>query len=56
PRLLHRHRDITQRDGVTTATITSDEPFPYQVDGDYLGDVRRLDIAYVPDALTLVTP
>ncbi|MBK5287714.1 MAG: hypothetical protein JJE46_04525 [Acidimicrobiia bacterium] len=56
PRLLHRHRDITQRDGVTSATITSDEPFPYQVDGDYLGDVRRLDIAYVPDALTLVTP
>ena len=32
----------------------SDEPFPYQVDGDYLGDVRRLDVAYVPDALTLV--
>ncbi len=56
PRLLHRHRDIVQRDGVTTATITSDEPFPYQVDGDYLGDVRRLDIGYVPDALTLVTP
>ncbi len=56
PRLLHRHRDIVQRDGITSATITSEEPFPYQVDGDYLGDVRRLDIAYVPDALTLVTP
>ena len=45
-----------QRDGITAATITDDEPFPYQVDGDYLGDVRRLDIAYVPDALTLVRP
>jgi diacylglycerol kinase family enzyme len=53
---LHRQRDVVQRDGITAATITSDEPFPYQVDGDFLGDVRRLDIAYVPDALTLVAP
>lgn len=53
---LHRQRDVVQRDGVTAATIASDEPFPYQVDGDYLGDVRRLDVAYVPDALTLVAP
>ena len=56
PKLLHRQRDVVQRDGVTAATIANDEPFPYQVDGDYLGDVRRLDIAYVPDALTLVVP
>jgi len=56
PRALHRQRDVVQRDGVTAATVTSDEPFPYQVDGDYLGDVRRLDVAYVPDALTLVAP
>ena len=54
PKLFHRHRNVIQRDGITAATITDDEPFPYQVDGDYLGDVRRLDIAYVPDALTLV--
>ena len=56
PRLLHRHRDVVQRDGITTATVTDEEPFPYQVDGDYLGNVRRLDIAYIPDALTLVVP
>jgi diacylglycerol kinase family enzyme len=56
PRALQRHRDVVHRDGVTAATVTSDEPFPYQIDGDYLGDVRRLDVAYVPDALTLVTP
>ncbi|MGZ6957604.1 MAG: diacylglycerol/lipid kinase family protein [Acidimicrobiia bacterium] len=54
---LHRQRDVVQRDGVTAATISSsEEPFPYQVDGDYLGDVRRLDVAFVPDALTLVAP
>jgi Sphingosine kinase and enzymes related to eukaryotic diacylglycerol kinase len=56
PRLLHRHHDVVQRDGITAATVTDEEPFPYQVDGDYLGNVRRLDIAYVPDALTLVVP
>ena len=56
PKLLYRQRDIVQRDNVTAATITSDEPFPYQVDGDYLGNVRRLDIAFVPDALTIVVP
>lgn len=56
PKLLHRHRDVVARDGVTAATVTDDEPFPYQVDGDYLGNVRRLDIAYVPDALTMVVP
>ena len=55
-RALHRQRDVTEYDGVTAATIASEEPFPYQVDGDYLGDVKRLDVAYVPDALTLVTP
>ncbi|MGZ4796502.1 MAG: diacylglycerol/lipid kinase family protein [Acidimicrobiia bacterium] len=54
---LHRQRDVVQRDGVTAATISSsEEPFPYQVDSDYLGDVRRLDVAFVPDALTLVAP
>jgi diacylglycerol kinase family enzyme len=31
-------------------------PFPWQVDGDYLGEVERLEVRYVPDALKLVTP
>ena len=53
---LHRHRDVVQRDGVTAATITGTEAFPFQVDGDYLGDVRRLDISYIADALTIVVP
>ena len=53
---LHRQRDVVQRDGVAAASVTAEKLFPYQVDGDYLGDVRRLDIAYVPDALTLVAP
>jgi diacylglycerol kinase family enzyme len=31
-------------------------PFPYQLDGDYLGDVSRLEFTHVPDAVNLVFP
>lgn len=33
-----------------------DEPFPYQVDGDYLGETERLEFRHVPDAVRLVWP
>ena len=56
PETLHRHPNVEHRDGVTSATITGTEPFPYQVDGDYLGEVNRLDFGYEPDVLTLVVP
>lgn len=36
--------------------IESAEPFPYQVDGDYLGELNRLEFLYVPDAVRLVFP
>jgi len=42
--------------GVRHLTIGHDQPFPYQVDGDHLGDTNALDIRYVPDAVTLVFP
>jgi diacylglycerol kinase family enzyme len=32
------------------------EPFPYQVDGDYLGEVTRLEFHHVPAAVRLVFP
>ena len=32
------------------------EPFPYQVDGDHLGAVTRLEFHHVPDAVRLVFP
>jgi diacylglycerol kinase family enzyme len=31
-------------------------PFPYQVDGDHLGDAERLEIRHEPDVLDLVMP
>ena len=32
------------------------EPFPYQVDGDFLGSVQHLEFTHVPDAVRLVFP
>ena len=48
--------DIVQCADLTTITITADRPFQWQVDGDYLGHVDRLDIRYDADSLTIVTP
>jgi diacylglycerol kinase family enzyme len=48
--------DITQCADVTTVSIMADRPFQWQVDGDYLGHVDRLDIRYDADSLTIVTP
>jgi diacylglycerol kinase family enzyme len=31
-------------------------PFPYQVDGDYLGDAERLNFRHEPDTLSLIVP
>ena len=31
-------------------------PFPYQLDGDYLGETDRLEFHHVPDAVRLAMP
>jgi diacylglycerol kinase family enzyme len=48
--------EIMQRTDVSSVEVTGDAPFPWQVDGDYLGEVDRLDVAYEADALTLIVP
>jgi diacylglycerol kinase family enzyme len=37
-------------------TVTSHQPFPYQLDGDYLGETSALDFEHVPNAVRLVRP
>ena len=49
-----KHLDVHV--GVRHLVIEHDTPFPYQVDGDALGDTRRLEFDYVPDAVKLVFP
>jgi diacylglycerol kinase family enzyme len=44
------------RHDVSSCHITSTTPFPYQLDGDYLGETGLLRFEHVPDALRLVRP
>lgn len=42
--------------GVRHLVVTHDVAFPYQVDGDYLGDTNSLALTYEPEVLRLVVP
>jgi diacylglycerol kinase family enzyme len=47
---LHVATDLTE------ALVEGERPFPYQLDGDYLGETRRLAFRHVPEVLDLVLP
>jgi diacylglycerol kinase family enzyme len=55
-RLLATSPEVTQRADVEGVVISGDRPFPWQVDGDYLGYTSHITARYEPDALTLVMP
>jgi diacylglycerol kinase family enzyme len=38
------------------AVMVSEVPLPFQVDGEYLGDVTEVEVRSLPDALTVVAP
>jgi diacylglycerol kinase family enzyme len=50
------NRVVDARDDVGSLTVTGRRPFPYQVDGDYLGEVTLLRFRYEPDVIDLVVP
>jgi diacylglycerol kinase family enzyme len=47
---LDVHEDVEK------LSITSHQPFPYQVDGDYLGETTDLQFEHVRNAVRLVRP
>ena len=51
-----RHPRLDYRTGVHEFRVTGHGSFPYQLDGDFLGEVEVLRFRYVPDALALVLP
>ncbi|HMF83130.1 MAG TPA: diacylglycerol kinase family protein [Acidimicrobiia bacterium] len=53
---LMQHPKVLQRRDVRSLTVVGDGPFPWQIDGDYLGDTEHLTISWMPDALTIVMP
>jgi diacylglycerol kinase family enzyme len=48
--------EIVQRRDVVALEVAADAPFPWQVDGDYLGEVEQLSVTYAPECLTVVIP
>jgi diacylglycerol kinase family enzyme len=55
-RFLARRAGVVHRYGLTELEVTSMRPFPWQVDGDYVGMTNRLEFSYEPDVLNLVVP
>ena len=55
-RRLRSHRKVSYRADVSEAWVTGYGPFPYQVDGDYLGETQELHFRHEPDVLNLVLP
>jgi diacylglycerol kinase family enzyme len=55
-RYLRNNRWTDHRTDLTDITVEGYGPFPYQVDGDHLGDTERLVIRHEPDVLDLVLP
>ena len=55
-RHLRSSRWTDHRTDLTSITVTGYGPFPYQVDGDYLGDTELLELRHEPEILDLVMP
>lgn len=53
---LRANKAVDYRPDVSEVTVTGHRPFPYQLDGDYLGDVEELQIRHAPAILDLVMP
>lgn len=55
-RHLRASRWTDCRSELTSVVVEGYGPFPYQVDGDHLGDTERLELRHEPDVLDLVLP
>ncbi|MCU1352611.1 MAG: putative lipid kinase [Acidimicrobiales bacterium] len=47
---------VDYRVDATKLVVASDRPFPYQMDGDFIGEVTRLELRHEPAVLDLVLP
>ncbi|MCU1462537.1 MAG: Diacylglycerol kinase [Acidimicrobiales bacterium] len=53
---LRRDRKIDYRSDLDGLVVEGFGPFPYQVDGDHLGEADRLEFRHEPDRLLVVMP
>jgi diacylglycerol kinase family enzyme len=49
-------RFVAEHAHVRHLVVEHDQPFPYQLDGDYLGETTHLEFTHEPDAVRLVLP
>ncbi|MDQ1377643.1 MAG: hypothetical protein QOE15_1816 [Acidimicrobiaceae bacterium] len=53
---LAKYEGLAYASDLTTLDVRGRGLFPYQLDGDYLGEVEQLELRYQPDLLSLVVP
>jgi len=54
--LARSHRMVDYRTDLGGLRVVGHGPFPYQVDGDFLGEVTELTFRHEPGVLRLVRP
>ena len=55
-RPIQSSRTVDEHHDLARLQIESARPFPYQVDGDYLGETRRLRFQHRPEVMDLLLP
>ena len=55
-RELRRRRKVVYRHDLASVTVSGHGSFPYQVDGDFLGDVSEVSLRHEPAVLDVVMP
>lgn len=55
-KLLRSHELVDYRYDLSTMKVVGHGPFPYQVDGDFLGMTTELNFSHQPNAMNLVFP
>ena len=55
-RRLSQDPKLVRRTDLASLEVVGHGPFPYQVDGDYLGEVDRLELSHRASALDVVAP
>lgn len=55
---LQRDRSVHYRSDVDAVVVEGlgGRPFPHQIDGDYLGEITRVELRHEPEVLDLVLP
>ncbi|HEY2332027.1 MAG TPA: diacylglycerol kinase family protein [Acidimicrobiales bacterium] len=53
---VRSHPSVDYRADLAELRIVGYRPFPYQLDGDHLGDVNEVTFRHIPDAIRMVKP